>query len=295
MRLLCLSWMLAAQVMGGSEAQFGARADVVVVDVAVTRNGKGVANLTPSDFELFDRGVRQTVLGVERASRPLDVLLIVDTSVSVFGDARRRLEAAALEVESMVASDDVLRAYSLGAQAVPTSVGEVVADAKRATSWIGDGGTRLFDGLAFAMTVPARAGYRRVVLMLTDGVDSGSLLAESTLASLGTMSDSVVYVVAVAPYPRGWGMLGLPEQAFPAAFDRALARVVEESGGQLLSFRPDESTADQIKAVFDDLRSSYTLTYSPAGRPEPGWHDLRVTTPRIRGTEVRARRGYFVR
>ena len=64
-------------------ATFRAVADIVPVHVSVRTDRSFVRNLTASDFELYDNGVRQDIRAVAADSLAVDVTLVVDTSGSV--------------------------------------------------------------------------------------------------------------------------------------------------------------------------------------------------------------------
>src|SRR5262249_40486038 len=74
--------------------EFRSSVGAVYVDVFVTRDGRPVAGLEASSFELKDHGVRQSVERVAAESVPLHAVLVFDTSSSLSGPRLRALKAA---------------------------------------------------------------------------------------------------------------------------------------------------------------------------------------------------------
>jgi hypothetical protein len=74
-----------------STPTFRTRGEGVRIDVLVTDREKPVAGLTTKDFALTDNGVGQVVEAASLAEMPLDVILVLDLSVSLReeGIARR--------------------------------------------------------------------------------------------------------------------------------------------------------------------------------------------------------------
>ena len=96
------------------------------------------------------------------------------------------------------------------------------------------------------------------------------------------MSESVVHLVVPAEALGSGGTM-------PARF-RSVNEAVEMTGGSITPLSGD--AVDALKRIFEDLRQSYLLRYTPTWTSLPGWHSLtvRVTKP---GVTVRARRGYY--
>ena len=86
----------AAGVVGARpQATFRSQVTAVRLDVLVVNDGRPVAGLTSSEFEVFDNGVRQEVTAVQAESTPLDVVFALDRSQSVGGETLIRLKEAA--------------------------------------------------------------------------------------------------------------------------------------------------------------------------------------------------------
>ena len=153
------------------------------------------------------------------------------------------------------------------------------------------GPTALNDYLYVGLKQLERQQGRRVVLLLTDGVDSASALEMKDVLLYGERSSSLVY----------WLRLPTPGAKISSAWRDAegyrkelaqLEDLVVRSGGRVLDLAGVEEAAEAFAEVLGELRGQYVLGYYPTTRADDGsWHPVkvRVTGP---GLKVRTRRGY---
>ena len=86
--------------------QFGARIDIVTVDVSVFSGNRPVAGLGAADFVLTDRGVRHQLQLVSRETVPVELTLILEGHQ--FEDPRR-LTIGIQRIAALLAPRDRLR------------------------------------------------------------------------------------------------------------------------------------------------------------------------------------------
>jgi Ca-activated chloride channel family protein len=142
----------------------------------VDQHGAPVPGLKADDFELAEDGNSQHIDFFDTESTtPLEIVLAIDASESVFTDDRLERDAAKSFVKSLLRSQDRLDLISFS-----DDVAEVVAftnDAKAIESGLGrlqhGDATALYDAVYLASQrlaeVPSKAGARRVVVLITDG------------------------------------------------------------------------------------------------------------------------------
>ena len=63
-------------------------------------------------------------------------------------------------------------------------------------------------------------------------------------------------------------------------------------GAHLATFR-DRSIEKAIDEIGGELHSQYSLSYTPTGTGEMGYHEIKVSVDRA-GVKVRARPGYYL-
>src|SRR5262249_19573602 len=119
----------------------------------------------------------------------------------------------------------------------------------------------------------------------TDGQDTISSLKIEDVRDLSGFVDTVVQFVV--PTTRSGG--STRTDSVPGA--SALSDFAFRTGGQLFLMDNAAPITDAFKQAIEDFRTSYVLSYTPAGVRSPGWHqvDVKVLTGNY---QVRARKGY---
>jgi hypothetical protein len=70
-----------------------------------------------------------------------------------------------------------------------------------------------------------------------------------------------------------------------------LPTLAQETGGDLIDAENEEQLASLCDQVGEAIRTTYILSYAPAGIASDGWHAIDVSLKGARGSVV-ARRGY---
>lgn len=272
---------------------FRAAAEAVRVDVSVLRNGRPVTGLRAEDFEVVDSGVPQTISSLSFDRWPVDVTILLDVSRSVSGATLDELRRAIRQLRADMRPDDHVRVVTFN-----TRIDELVEagsaietvdaafDALRA-----EGGSMVFDTLAVALANPLPTDRRQLVVLFSDGQDSGSITEPAVLLDVARRTTPTVTTVLPGRTMFGpGGSTGTWPVAPTQAVYRELARI---TGGTVLLTGP-QGLSGTFRQVLDDFRASYVLHFVPTGVPAGGIHELAVGVRR-RGVEVRARREYVVR
>lgn len=276
--------------------------------VTVTRDGERVQGLQPEDFEIRDEGRRQELVTFARGDIPFTAVVLLDSSVSMRG---RKLRAAirgaraffdgmrALdEAKLLVFSDRVLLSSPF------TTVPEVLSAGLSSVE--ARGGSAVADHLYLALQqIEARQG-RRVVVLLSDGVDSHSVLDMEAVVERARRSQALVYWLRL-PYRRGGAGGGdagegrLPvlrgfwrsPEGYQRQFD-LLGRVVEESAGRTAVLVGPEDIEPAFRGILQELREQYVLGYYPeAPRRDGSWRRVEVKVGSRGRYQVRCQAGYL--
>jgi len=75
--------------------------------------------------------------------------------------------------------------------------------------------------------------------------------------------------------------------------DHALELAATATGGEHIATFKNHSIENAIDAIGGELHSQYSLSYSPTGTNNTGYHEIKVTVAK-EGLKVRARPGYYV-
>jgi Ca-activated chloride channel family protein len=150
------------------------------------------------------------------------------------------------------------------------------------------GGTALWHGLYYTARELRPVAGRKAIVVLSDGLDTGSDIGMNDLVEMAQSAGAVVYSIKYLSPMRFMSIGG----AIAQAVSHGLERLSRETGG-LLFPNPGRRTSEVFSKIESDLRNMYVLGFTPPSDARDGrFHKLEVTTVR-RGLAVRARAGYW--
>jgi Ca-activated chloride channel family protein len=230
------------------------------LNVVAVRENDSKSPITPKQISLYDGGIEQTVKNFSLDPSPARIVLLVDNSLTIRADVEK-LEAAAREFAYEIFEGDKLLIVGYDEQA------EIVADwtddAKQIETSLASfrkkGEPHLFDALsavAHEALLPLRAtNQKRVVVVISDGLDRGSKTKFDRILSELQSQDITVYAVQ-APDRTGGALRR--DQPKPV---QVIEKLVEGTGGRIF---PINAPQEAAKAICDELRKNrYILSYAP--------------------------------
>jgi VWFA-related protein len=142
---------------------------------------------------------------------------------------------------------------------------------------------------------------RRVILVLSDGKDSGPIsfrqrfVSQAEVIERARAAGVMVYGIGMRsrsarPAQPGIGPGGLQAMLTADLPDPGLARVAQDSGGGYTEIRFGQDLGAAFAQVADELHSQYLIGFAPPKR-DGKVHDLDVRVSQ-RGMTARARRSY---
>lgn len=311
---------------GQSEANAGAEADDVVrvrtdevlLPVSVRDwSGISVNGLNQDDFIVYDEGVRQQIGSFNRRRVAANIVLLLDASGSVFQQMRFIRQAAKGFVEGLLPEDkicvmqfaekvELLQDWTAAAQQ---------ATLEKALDWRYHAGesTTFYDGLYLAAEDQLKkVEGRRIIILLTDGIDTAEKRRAGFNDALNAVrrSDTSVYVVSLTgmlremitrktgksrtqTLLRGYdpSQIGRYLSLIDAS-EKQLTALAAQTGGRIFLPLRDEDLAAAYRAIAEELRAQYIITYKPNPPVVAGqWRRVRVLVL-PGGYEVAAREGY---
>lgn len=296
---------------------FRAGVDVVPIYATVRNsNGAFVPDLTREDFEIKDNGVKRDVVVFSREIVPITVTVMLDVSNSLETGILWTRDAGRAFVGALLPAD----------RARIGTFGREIAISPRLTSdtrylhrvladevWPG-GETPLWIALDRAMTSLSDQSGRRVILALTDGLDSvsrgtarlsglssGAATAsgrptsgsQSGLQGYSRVRDRVldegfmVYAVGRHLPARQFASV---DQMIYDGLGREMRELAVDSGGGYHVLGVTVSPEAAMRQVADELHHQYVLGFTPT-TVDGKVHKLEVKTRR-RGLSVQARKSY---
>ena len=261
---------------------------VNILASVIDAHGQPIPDLPQEVFELSEEGVLQKIERFEaETNRPLDLALMVDSSMSTYKDTKFEAEAAAHFVRQVVRPGDTLSVFEFDEKV--TQLSEYSADVPKlqeAVRRITPGaGTSIYDAVLLGSnTLRRRPGdRRRAIVMVTDAGETTSVSKFDDARRAAIASEALLYSIVLRP---------ANESGRNTAGEHALITITDSTGGAM--FMVDEM--QQLDATFEridrELRTQYLLGYYPTPVPPPGSH-RHVTLQVKSGDTVRYRKEYF--
>jgi VWFA-related protein len=340
--LLAVSFLLTGWQLRGKQGST-LSIDVKVVNVLATvRNKQGqiISDLNKDDFTLEEDGRPQTIRYFARESDLSLILgLLVDTSLS-----QRRLlgqeRSASYRFLDQLLREDKDRAFLIHFDREVELLQDLTRSRKQLESALGSletpqppqrggrnspgpwpgprqrgGGTLLYDAVFLASDeVLKKQDGRKAVIILSDGVDTGSQLTLAKAIESAQRTNTLVYSILFAD-PQAYGARGgfggpgmggpggmgrhgggssrFPQQVHPDG-KKVLERLSKETGGAFFEVSRKQSIEQVYERIQEELRNQYSLGYTPDGADvRAGYHKIRLVVARQKGLIVQARDGYY--
>jgi Ca-activated chloride channel family protein len=244
-----------------------------------------VPGLTQEEFEVFDNEKPQPIIFFQNEVQPITVVVMLDTSGSM---------TLALDLLRQAAEQFLIRL-------LPADKGRVGAfnDKIQFSSRFTDdrdqlvtevknldygNGTRLWDAVAASIDELKGIDGRRVILVFTDGDDTGSRIGQGTVIERARVEEVMIYAIGLeSNYFNGQSMV----RTRP---DSGLRKIADETGGGYFELKKSSELASTFTKVAQELHSQYVIGFAPT-QLDNRVHKLAVKMKQP-GMTARARRSY---
>ena len=268
------------------------RVDVNLVSVIASvldQNNRPVPDLRQDQFEIYEEGKPQKIETFEpETSQPLDLALMIDSSLSEIKELQFETDAAARFIAQVVRPDDRVGIFQFADTVTQLAsfsgnVPQLQAAVRHVTP--GDG-TALYDAVYLGADALGKApsDRRKVLILITDAGETTSRADFETARRAALRAEALLYTIVIRPVKN--------ENGRNTAGEHALETIADGTGGAM--YYPDEIS--QLDAIFDrinrELRTQYRLGYYPQPRPPQGVY--RSIEVRVKGNyKVRYRKSYY--
>jgi VWFA-related protein len=261
------------------------------------QRGRVVKDLKKSDFEVLDNGTARVIKDFHAGETAvsLAVLLDISGSMSVGGNMDRARQAVDVALSNLQQGRDEAALFTFDTEL--QEVRNFTTNLKRLTGaslegqpW---GMTSLYDAIAtMARRVSERKNRHRALLVITDGVDTGSRMTPPQVSYAASTIDVPVYLLVVSnPVDNpGHKLAVLAATGETPPNTATLADLARWTGGEMAITSELEASTKALRELMGNLRHQYLISFEPGARP--GWHPLEVRT-RKKNLTVHARSGYL--
>lgn len=303
----------AEQEGESQEDESGFRIDVAVNQVFLSVNARSVGGgfvegLRKEDFRVFEDGRLQKIVNFYSQEVPVKVVLVIDASGSTRHN-QTDIRRAALEFVETLDPEDEVAVITFNHQ--PRLVQEWTSDIEEVENALLSTYPRGYTVLNDALYVTfddllGGVDGKTAVVLLTDGIDTGSMVGFDEAVDLALHSESMVYVIS--KLEEYWaGAIGarqqlraqsriIPKQLtdeYILQMKRSLQRLAQLTGGKVLEASGFVDLTQAYQQVAEELKNQYYLSYTPTNQAKDGkWRSLDVQIMKG-GVVASARRGYY--
>jgi VWFA-related protein len=265
---------------------------VVCHTTVVDKSGHLVTDLPQSAFTDFENGQPQQIKVFRREDVPVSIGLIIDNSGSM-RDKRAKVAAAAMGLVKASNKEDEVFVVNFNDEAfldLPhgKDFTSDTTEMEEALSRIdARGGTAMRDAIRMSIDHEKEKAHKdkKVLIVVTDGNDNSSVISLENLVKASQQSEVLIYSI---------GLLSDEERREAARAKRALEELATATGGE--AFFPKElNEVDKIaQQVAHDIRSQYTIEYSPSNTAMDGsFRQIKIAVNAPGHPSVRTRSGYY--
>jgi Ca-activated chloride channel family protein len=293
-------WLAAALagplLVAAQQPSFRSAIDVVSMNVTVTDStNRYVTDLTETDFEIFEDGVKQELTLFNRSNLPVALSLLIDTSSSMEDRMSTAQDAAIGFVRKLRPTDmgevigfdsraEVLQKFTNNPGELEQAIRKTVAGGSTSLN------NALYISLKGLKKIPVRQEEeirRQAIVLLSDGEDTSSLVSFDDVLDLARRSETAIYAIGLMEEGAGTQSKGFREATY------ALRQLATDTGGRAFFPADIKSLASVYGQIYDELSSQYTIGYTSKNpRRDGAWRRLvvRVARPNV---QARTKQGYF--
>jgi VWFA-related protein len=273
----------------------------VRLPITVTdKKGQFVSGLTQNDFLVLEDKVQQKIdsfTNEENNNLPLYVGVLMDTSPSTAAKLKFEQESAMNFIQTVVRPrrDRVLFAtfdHEITLRQDFTDRLELLDRAVYAVKKTGEQ-TALWDAIwQFCDQKMRSVPGRRVLVVITDGVDTYSRADINDAIDIAQRTETTVFAISTKA-----GLLstvvGVEAGTVKNKADKDLDRISDETGGAAFFTGDMLSLERSLNRISKEIRSQYLITYKPANDKYDGsYRRVEVRLTNSQGLKLRTKKGY---
>ena len=213
-----------------------------------------IPGLTKEDFEVFDNEKPQPLVYFDNSIRPINVVVMLDTSGSMTLTIDL-LKQAAEQFLIRLLPEDKARVGAFNDKIQfnarwSNDRDQMITDTKNLDF---GNGTRLWDAVGASLGELKEIDGRKVILIFTDGDDTESKTRLGTVLDRARAEEVMIYAIGLES--KFLGQTTKP--------DGGLRKIAEETGGGYFELKRATDLASTFTKVAQELHSQYVIGFTP--------------------------------
>lgn len=274
--------LAAVQAFG----QLRAHAELVLINASVAdRDGRFVTGLDASRFQVFDEKRPVAIRSFSMDDAPVTTIILLDASESMKRNIAHARAGLSRYLSAAIPGDEFcLIAFAKNVSNPCGFTANTEAVQQQAANAVPNGRTTLVDALMLGLNeIKKGRNARKVLLILSDGIDTGSRYNWREARRLAEETNACLYAVV----PKSW-------DDRDGHSLRHLEQVVETTGGALYEITDGKSYPAFLNEL--DIRRQYLIGFTPSQPARDGkYRRVNVQLSGAGKTNMRVhwRRGYY--
>lgn len=264
---------------------------VPIPATVLDRLGSAITNLHLADFELLVDGQPRPLSDLTRTETPVRMAMLFDNSGSL--DFARDFEKrAAIDFfRRVLRKTDEAAVYSVETDSyLAQPLTNDILKLEQTIIGFGrpSGSTSLFDAIIDAATYLKPYGGRRVLVIVSDGIETTSQADFATTVQHVLAHDVQIFVVQTGLYD-GANLRAL-------AAERRMGELSTQTGGAVFIPKTTSDLDHAFAQIAADLSHQYLLSYYAGDQPRDGrFHSIELKVKSRKDVRIRTRKGYYSR
>ncbi len=293
----------------GDNPTYRVKVKQIFVPVSVmSRSGEPISGLEKKDFRIFEDGIEQKIINFSSEDVPLNVVFLMDISGSTFLETGAIKQAIIDFAEKLMKRDRIaIISFNNQSKLILDWCNELYRVERALDRVMPKGSTVWYDTLYVTFTDLLKSvNGKKIVIGITDGVDTGSIVSFDEALNSAIDSGAQVYIISETSklkdlaqyYRKNYGAkideTNLMKTMYAA--DSQLRELAYKTGGRVIY--PDKLT-EPLNQIFvklvKELRKEYYISYKPHNIFMDGrYRKIKVVVKRP-NVLVRYRPGYYAR
>lgn len=259
---------------------------VVDVGVLIEKNHSFLPGLKPANFQIYEDGAPQTILGFKQVEAPITALLLCEFASTRYAFVYDMRNAAAAFAEQLRPQDHVaMMTFDMKTHLLLdfTQDKNLLQKAVNSLTLPGFSETNVYDALYESLDRLSRVEGRKYIVLVASGRDSFSRVSyDKIMQKIRATPDVTIFTVSTGGALRAMvegtgGMRGQMRDLDFFMADNQMRSYSELSGGMSFFPRFSGEMPDIFQTVNQSIRMKYQLVYhSTNTKPDGGYRKLRV-------------------
>jgi VWFA-related protein len=255
----------------------------------VDPTGVAITGLKLEDFELRVDGQLKPISDMTRAETSVRLVMLFDNSGSLDFARDFEKQAARHFFRQVMRRSDEAAIYSVETESyLAQPLTSDIQLLERTIENFGkpEGSTSLFDAIIDAAAYLRPYTGRRVMVIVSDGIETTSRNDFETTIQRVLASDCQIFIVQTGLYD-GANLRAL-------AAERRMEQISGQTGGAVYIPKTTNELNEAFQQIAADLAHQYVLSYYPGDERRDGrFHNIDLRVRSRKDVRVRARRGYY--